>query len=323
MSDESMSSDPLPAATSTLSDSTTENPPPSTPPPFTPPSATTPTVTPPTATPPSSTQSPPTRATSAPTTTGPIPTATPLPSVGIPGVNDPTCRSNRPPVVLLHGTFSKPAANFTGLAAALQRSGRCVFAPLYGAIFGYGGIGRIEDSAVTVGAFIDRVHELDTSQLGDARQVDVVAFSQGALVLRTALQRDLDPATVRLAVFLAPNYHGTTVALAAKVPAAACPACAEQAAGSGLLRELANGGELAPGALRYATLSISTDAWVRPVENQSPVGPADRVRRQVLQDACPDARVEHSTLPSAPSVIIWTLAALDTVGRPPTTFSCS
>lgn len=268
----------------------------------------------------------------APTVPSPVPSptvaATPLPPVGLAGVNDVSCRSDLPPVVLLHGTFSTPAANFRGLAAALQESGRCVFAPLYGAYFGYGGIGRIEDSAASVAAFIDRVREpRPDQQRGDSQQdltrrVDVVAFSQGALVLRTALQRDLDPAAVRLAVFLAPNYHGTTIALAAKVPAGACPACAEQVVGSGLLQTLAAGGELAPGDLRYATLSISNDAWVRPVENQSPVGPADRVRRQLLQDACPGVRVEHSSLPSAPAVISWTLAALDTDGRPPTTLSC-
>lgn len=226
-------------------------------------------------------------------------------------------------MVLLHGTFSTPAANFTRLAAALQKSGRCVFAPLYGALFGYGGIGRIEDSAAAVAAFIDEVRKQQRESPGNPqRQVDVVAFSQGALVLRTALQRDLDPATLALVVFLAPNYHGTTIALAAKVPAGACPACAEQAVGSSLLQELAAGGELAPGDLRYATLSISNDAWVRPVSGQSPVGPADRVRRQLLQDACPDVRPEHSSLPSVPAVVNWTIAALDADGRPPTTFSC-
>lgn len=220
-------------------------------------------------------------------------------------------------MVLLHGTFSTPAANFRGLAAALQAAGRCVFAPLYGAVLGYGGIGRIEDSASSVTAFVDQVRTVTSTE-----QVDVVAFSQGALVLRTALQRDLDPDRVRLAIFLAPNYHGTTVALAAKVPAAACPACAEQVVGTGLLQELAAGGELAPGDLRYATLSIRDDAWVRPVDDQSPVGPADRVRRQLLQDACPDVVVDHASLPSAPAVITWTIAALETGGRPPASIRC-
>lgn len=241
----------------------------------------------------------------------------PLDPVGLPGTNELGCRGSGPPVVLLHGTLSTPAANFRDLGAALQEDDRCVYAPLFGEVLGYGGIGRIEDSAALVTAFIDKVG----AQEG-VDQVDVVAFSQGALVLRTALQRDLDPADIRLAVFLAPSYHGTTVALASKVPAAACPACAEQVVGSALLQELAAGGELAPGALRYATLSIQDDAWVRPVADQSPVGPADRVRQQILQDACPDVRVEHSSLPSAPAAISWTRAALDTGGRPPTTFPC-
>ena len=245
------------------------------------------------------------------------PTHIPLPDVRLAGVNDPACRSGRPPVVLLHGTFSTPASNFTPMAARLRASGRCVFAVLYGAAFGWGGIGDIDSSARQVARFIEHVR-----LASGAAKVDVVAFSQGALVLRDALQGGLDPAAVGTAVFVAPNYHGTTVPLVTKVPAFACPACAEQTAGSALLTRLEAGGELA-GDIRYATLSSSHDEWVQPVSGQSPRGPATRVRTAWLQDICPSLTIRHMDLPFAAPVINWTVAALDSDGRPPSTGRCS
>ncbi|MGI8418867.1 MAG: esterase/lipase family protein, partial [Nakamurella sp.] len=210
-------------------------------------------------------------------------------------MNQTGCHSSRPPVVLLHGTASTPASNFTPLAARLLASGRCVFAVLYGSVLGLGGLGDIDASARRVSTFIGQVRSTTR-----APKVDVIAFSQGALVLRDALQGQLDPATVRVAVLLAPNYHGTTVSLAGKVPAGICPACSEQVTGSALLRRLAAGGELS-GSVRYATLSTRQDTWVLPIADQSPRGPADRVRSQLLQDSCPTATVGHIDLPAAPA----------------------
>ncbi|WP_353650739.1 hypothetical protein ABLG96_07480 [Nakamurella sp. A5-74] len=231
-------------------------------------------------------------------------------------MNDPACRSAEPPVVLLHGTFATPAGDFGRLAPALRASGRCVYAVLYGAAFGYGGVGSITDSAQAVGAFIEQVQT--TSGAAD---VDVVAFSQGALVLRAALQGFVPTGTVRLALLLAPDYHGTSVPIVTKVPAALCPSCAEQVRGSALLRSLDAGGELAPG-VRYASLLLDDDAWVQPLADQSPRGPADRVRAQLLQDVCPDVQVQHSVLPSAPAAVAWTMAALESDGRPTGRFAC-
>lgn len=251
-----------------------------------------------------------------PSSAAPSATAGALPAVGLAGVNDPDCRSTLPPVVLLHGTFATPAGDFGRLAPVLRSAGRCVYAVLYGAAFGYGGIGSITSSAQTVGSFLNRVRTIS-----GAADVDVVAFSQGALVLRAALQNGAPTGSVRLAVLLAPDYHGTSVPIVTKVPAGLCPSCADQVQGSVLLRALAAGGELAPG-VRYASLLLDDDAWVQPLADQSPRGPADRVRVQILQDACPEATVQHSVLPSSPAAVAWTMAALATDGRPAPTFAC-
>ena len=247
------------------------------------------------------------------------PTATPsripspLPDVHVPGVNDPSCRSAERPVVLLPGTFSTVQSNFTALAAALQADGRCV----YGLNYGLAGVAPVRDSASAAAGFVQ-----DVRAATGADQVDVVGFSQGGLVLRTALRLDGLAPAVATAVLIAPSFHGSTADLLTGVPAAACPACADQTAGSALLTELDAGGDL-DGQVRYATISSRDDTVVTPVDGQSPVGPADRVRSLVIQDRCPQARVSHLDLPADPGVVGWVGAALDSDGRPePTAYRC-
>ena len=240
-------------------------------------------------------------------------TAAALPDVHLPGVNDPSCRSAEPPVVVLPGTFSSVAGNFTPLAVALAADGRCV----YGTNYGLGGVASVRDSAASVAAFVD-----DVLAAGGGDRVDVVAYSQGGLVLRTALRQDGLADRVGTAVLIAPTFHGTTSPLLDGVPGALCPACADQIAGSALLTELDAGGDL-DGAVRYATIASRDDTVVTPVTTQSPAGPADRVTSLVVQDRCPQVRLDHVALPGDPRVIAWVTAALTTEGRPdPADFPC-
>lgn len=216
-------------------------------------------------------------------------------------------------MLLLHGSFSSVAANFPAVARALVASDRCV----YGIDYGDQGTGPVADSAAAVAAFVRQVLVLT-----GARQLDVVAYSQGGLVLRTALRLDDIADDVRVAVLIAPSFHGTTSTLATLVPAELCPACADQAAGSALLRQLDAGGDL-DGTVRYAVLSTRNDTVVTPVASQVPDGPADRVRSLVVEDACPEAHTNHIDLPAFPGLPSWVVAALDTDGRPaPSALTC-
>ena len=187
-------------------------------------------------------------------------------------MNDPTCTSEHRPVVLLHGTFSTVRSNFAAMvpAPAGHRSLRLrhrlrARRPAVGA----------RSSAQEVAAFIDQVLAVT-----GAEQVDVIGFSQGGLVLRTALRLDGLAPKVATAVLIAPSFHGTTSPLLACVPAGACPACADQAAGSALLAELDAGST--PTATWTATSATRwsrsrDDTVVTPVAAQVPHGPADRV----------------------------------------------
>ena len=223
------------------------------------------------------------------------------------GVNDATCRSADPPVVLLHGTFSTVATNFSAMVPALRRAGRCV----YGIDYGHGGIDPVTDSALAVTRFIGAVRAAT-----GARTVDVVGYSQGGLVLRAALRLDGLAPDVRVAVLIAPSFHGTTSPVVGAVPVALCPACAEQAAGSSLIRRLDAGGDL-DGSVRYAVVSSTDDTVVTPVSSQVPAGPPSRVRAVTVQQRCPGAHLDHVALPGNPGVVHWVVAALRTDGRPP------
>ena len=143
-------------------------------------------------------------------------------------------------MVLLHGTFSTVRSNYAAMIPRLQATGRCV----YGINYGLGGLQSVRSSAQAVAAFIDQVLAVT-----GAEQVDVIAFSQGGLVLRTALRLDGAAPDVATAVLIAPTFHGTTSPLIASLPTGACAACADQAAGSSLLADLDAGSTSADGDL--------------------------------------------------------------------------
>jgi triacylglycerol lipase len=230
--------------------------------------------------------------------------STPVPvpgsDVDLAGVNEPGCVSTEPPVVLLHGTFSTIAVDFPVLVAALTAAGRCV----YGQNYGFYGSGPVRDSAEATAAEIRSVLA-DTG----ATQVDVVGFSQGGLVLRTALRFDGVSGLVRTAALISPSFHGTTSPLIDSLPGNVCGACADQKAGSALLTELAAGGDL-DGAVRYATAVVSTDVIVTPWQSQLADGPAERVRSVVLDRRCPGISVRHQDMALVPAVAVWVTLAL-------------
>jgi triacylglycerol lipase len=216
-------------------------------------------------------------------------------------------------VLLLHGSFSTVAGNFPTIARALIASGRCV----YGIDYGDEGRRPIKDSATEVAEFVGQIRTV-----ASAAQVDVVGYSQGGLVLRTALRLNGIAGYVRVGVLIAPSFHGTTSPLATLMPEGVCPACADQAANSTLLTELNAGGDL-DGDVRYAVLSTRYDVVVTPVASQVPKGPTDRVRSLVVQDVCPASVVDHLGLPALRGVPSWVVDALATDGRPaPSSLTC-
>lgn len=203
-------------------------------------------------------------------------------------------------MLLLHGTFSSIAIDFSTLVPALLTAGFCVYGQDYGLL----GTAAIKTSAASFAVFAGQV-----LRVTGAAAVDVVGFSQGGLVLRTALRLDGLAPSVHSAVLIAPSFHGTTSGLIDLLPAGACPACIDQKADSPLLQELAVDGDLEP-AVRYAVAVLSTDRVVTPWESQIPAGAGDQVSSVVVNEQCPDSRAVHENLPRSAPVVAWVTAAL-------------
>ena len=127
------------------------------------------------------------------------------PGVAPPGANDPTCTSQRPPVILVHGTFEDMTMSWNHLSPVLRAEGYCPWA------LDYGGraTGPVPQSADEIAAFVDTVR----ARTGAAK-VSIVGHSQGGMQGRyVALLRGKADVLDDI-VGLAPPSHGTTTPLA-------------------------------------------------------------------------------------------------------------
>jgi pimeloyl-ACP methyl ester carboxylesterase len=222
------------------------------------------------------------------------------PGVPPPGANDFSCRSlvHPVPVILVHGTFGDMTVSWNLVSPALEAAGYCVFA----LDLVRRGMAPIDRSADKLAAFIDEV----LSRTG-AAQVSLVGHSQGGMLGRYVAKFRGKAGVIDDIVGLAPSSHGTTSPLA---PGAGffCPACAEQAAGSALMRRLNEPPE-APPPPSYTVISTRYDEVVKPYRSQA----LDGATNVVLQDRCREDITEHVGIVYDPIALQWTLNAL---GRP-------
>jgi triacylglycerol esterase/lipase EstA (alpha/beta hydrolase family) len=212
-----------------------------------------------------------------------------------PGIDDFESRPSEAhprPVVLVHGTFGDAAGTWLVAAPMFAAAGYSVFRLDYGMQPGVPllhGIASIEESAKQLAAFVDKV----LAATG-ADKVDIVGHSQGGMMPRYYLKFLGGAAKVNQLIALAPSNHGTTVggmtALAQEFPGApelmnvACPAAAQQIAGSDFLIELNEGGDTVPG-VRYTVIATKYDLTVTPYTSCWLTGP--EVRNILLQDLWP------------------------------------
>ena len=205
-------------------------------------------------------------------------------------------------MVLVHGTFEDMADNWQALSPLLSDHGYCVYALNYGSYDGSGAIGvdatgPIESSAQQLGSFVNRVLVAT-----GASQVDLVGHSQGGMMPRYYMKFDGGAAKVHTLVGLAPSNHGTTLdglfTLAGHFPGAnaaltACPACAEQAAGSAFMTKLNSGGDTLPG-VDYTVIESTNDEVVTPYQSAFLSG--SHVTNITLQSQCAVDQGEHLSM---------------------------
>ena len=223
------------------------------------------------------------------------------PGIPPPGANDPDCRSERPPVILVHGTFEDMTMSWNHLSPVLREQGYCPWA------LDYGGraTGPVPESADEIAAFVDAVR----AQTGAAK-VSIVGHSQGGMQGRyVALLRGRADVLDDV-VGIAPPSHGTTTPLAPHAGTFAdCPACIDQMAGSPVMQELGAAGE-APPPVSYTVISTRYDQVVTPYRSQALAGATN----VVVQDACPLDPSDHVGLQYDPVAIQWVLNALARTG---------
>jgi triacylglycerol lipase len=205
--------------------------------------------------------------------------------------------SDKPPVVLVHGTFEDMTISWNALSPVLRGQGYCPWA------LDYGGraTGRVPQSADEVAAFVDQV--LATT---GAAKVSYVGHSQGGMLGRYIALLRGKAAVLDDVIGIAPSSHGTESPLAPPVAIAGdCPACADQVAGSPVMQELAAAGE-APPPPAYTVIATRYDEVVTPFTTQALQGATN----VVVQDACPGDLSEHVGLQYDPVAIQWVLNAL-------------
>lgn len=240
-----------------------------------------------------------------------------------PGANDPTCRSEKNPVILLHGYISNSTLTWQGLSPTLRDHGHCVFTFDYGrAAFSgtLGGITAVEPSAPLFAAFVD-----DVLAKTGASKINLIGHSEGGTMPFYYLTRLGGAAKVDRYIGIAPLYRGTTQwGLAGLIgqlyasPAGpalmnVCGACRDMVVGSDFLTDLAAHGDDAPN-VQFTNIMTRFDQNATPYTTGMLAG--SNVNNVVVQDRCDRDFSDHYQLPYSPTTTQIVLGALDPTYTP-------
>ena len=248
------------------------------------------------------------------------------PGTAPPGSNDWSCRpsaAHPDPVVLVHGLFANMTDNWQTMSPLLANNGYCVFAFTYGTTPGasspldqIGGLGPMEQSAVELSAFVDRV----LAATG-ARKVDIVGHSEGATMPDYYIEYLGGAAKVARYVGVSGVKHGTTLhgigtfvtdvrlALSRRArPHRRNLRVVPGVPGRVGLRQAIEARAPAPGVI-YTNISTRYDELVSPYTSSFLSGP--NVTNITLQDHCTLDFSDHLSIISSPITGQYILNALD------------
>jgi triacylglycerol lipase len=216
----------------------------------------------------------------------------------------PVAQDQTPPVVLVPG-YGGSTTGLSALAGALRSTGRTV------RILDLGQDSRAD--LRTQATLLDRAVRSVLTESG-AHAVDLVGYSAGGVTVRVWMRDHHGGDVARRIVTLGSPHHGTDLAgVAADLAPSSCPlACRQLAPDSALLRSLNAGDESPPGPL-WVSIWTDRDRVVVPVTSASLQGSL----AFAVQSVCPADQVSHQGLPSDPTVVAMTVAALGTTA--PTT----
>lgn len=257
-------------------------------------------------------------------------------SAAPPGTNIWSCRpsaAHPEPVILVHGVVANRNNNWQTYGPLLANNGYCVYALNYGNEGAgssegiIGGLGSMRDSAVTLGAFVDRV----LTSTG-ASKAAIVGHSEGATMPHWYLKFGNGSSKVSKMVSLASLVHGlggTTGAAAegsnsgssgssdsgssgssgsGSSGGSSDGAFAEFSASSSFMRELNQGPITVPG-VAYTQIVTRNDQIVTPYTSGLIDEPG--VVNVTVQDLCAQDMADHTALVSDPVAARVVLNALD------------
>lgn len=239
------------------------------------------------------------------------------PSPNAPGSNIWTCRPSAAhprPVVLVHGTAGAQDTNWATYAPLLKNNGYCVFALTYGATGDnpyVGGVGRMQDSAKQLAAFITKVRRAT-----GAAKVDIIGHSQGTLMPNYYAKFMGGGKYIKRYISLASLWHGTDLAVpirelagvfgVAEDDVPGCTACAQFAPGSAFMTRMRSGGVAVDG-IDYTNIVTKYDQLVVPYTSGIEPG----MRNIVIQDKCDQDYSDHLQIAATKTAARVVLNRLD------------
>jgi len=244
-----------------------------------------------------------------------------------PGANNWSCRPSKAhprAVVLVHGLFANMTDNWQTMSPLLANNGYCVFALTYGNDTSagspqdqFGGLAPMEQSAVQLSAFVDKVLAATHT-----RKVDIVGHSEGATMPDYYIEYLGGAAKVQRYVGVSGVKHGTTLHGVATAAAqfqalfpgspdptaeSGCGSCSQFVVGSDFIKKLE---ARAPAAgVTYTNLSTQYDELVSPYTSSFLTG--KNVTNITMQDGCPLDASDHLSIISSRRTGRYILNALD------------
>ncbi|KAI0896137.1 alpha/beta-hydrolase [Annulohypoxylon nitens] len=223
--------------------------------------------------------------------------------------NNFSCKSERNPVVMLHGLSANREVDLNMLQYELNRRGYCTFSQTYGAwplVPWIGGLRTMADSAKDIAEFVKEVKDKT-----GASKVDIVGHSEGGVQsIYVPMTQPGISEIVEHIIALGPAIHGAkyygftdlwyiggnvTRALAKVVQdALGCPACDDMMTGGAVYQDfLDNAGHIAQPDNKVTIIMSKSDTLVAP--DVSEIDEAG-VNNVFVQDTCPDDTVGHAGL---------------------------
>ncbi|MDO5731006.1 esterase/lipase family protein [Corynebacterium sphenisci] len=260
-----------------------------------------------------------------------------LAGAGAPG---PPADPDRPPVVLIHGTWMNAYSTWAMIAPGLRAAGFDVHAFNYGVdrrcrVGRVGGVAGVADLGASAAEVADAVDAVRAAT--GAERVDLICHSQGAIHGRLYAQ-ERGAGRVRTLISLGGNHHGATLSgasrLAERLTAAglpverACtrllgPAGLQQTPGSPIFERLNSAGELREG-VRYVNFASRVDwiatPWAGGFLDHDPARPGacdPAVRNIRVQDLGRGQWPDHLSMLYSPTVLAEIIAALGGPARAP------